>query len=82
MRCKVCKRWETRIKNKKNFSKIWVRPGTKCIVKDSLKKHFAGVPHKEAIDLSQREKLGAGKYIMKVVEETLNRRQESITSKI
>ena len=38
---------------------------------DSLKKHFAGVPHKEAIDSSQREKLGAGKYITKVVEEML-----------
>ena len=40
MRCKACKCWETRIKNKKKFLETWVRPGTKCIEKDSLKKHL------------------------------------------
>ena len=69
MRCKVCKYWETRTKSKKNFSETWLRPGTKCIEKNSLKKHLASAPHKKAIDLSQREKLGAEKYTIKVVEE-------------
>ena len=70
MRFKVCKCWETRTKNKKNFSETWVRPGTECIEKNSLKKHLASAPNKKAIDLSQREKLGAEKYTTKVVEET------------
>ena len=70
IRCKVCKCWKTRIKNKKNFSETWVPPGTKCIEKDSLKKHLVSTPHKEANYLSKREKLGREKYTTKVVEET------------
>ena len=48
----------------------WVSPGTKCIEKDSLKKHLTSTPHKEAIDLSQTEKSGSEKYTANAVEET------------
>ena len=69
MRCKVCKCWEIRTKNK-NILETWVHPGTKWIKKDSLKKHLASPPHKEAIDFSQREKLGVKKHSAKIEEET------------
>ena len=59
------------LRNKKNFLKTWVHPEIKGIEKDSLKKYLACTPSKEAIDLSQSEKLGAAKYQTKIVEEIL-----------
>ena len=37
LRCSVCKRWEKRIKNLKNFSAKWINPGATTIDKDCIK---------------------------------------------
>ena len=53
MRCKDCKRWESRISSMKNFSNVWISPGSSSVEKDSVKKHVNSLPHKQAIQCSR-----------------------------
>ena len=70
MICKECKRWELRIKNEKNFSLKWIRPGSNNVEKDSVKKHIASDQHKAAKKLSLQSALGASNYHEEVVRNT------------
>ena len=68
--CKDCSRWESRIKNEKNFSLKWIRSGSTNVEKDSVKKHVATDQHKAAKKLSLQSSLGAIPYQEHVVNNT------------
>ena len=56
-----CKKWESRIKEIKNFSDKWIK-GTENVAKDDIEKHVKGEPHLQAVKLSKRSELGAVVY--------------------
>ena len=68
-RCQVCKRWEKRIVNTKNFSRTWI-VGSKDMKKDILSKHIETGQHKDATKLQTKSDLGAIPYLQSVVKET------------
>ena len=68
-RCQVCKRWEKRILNFKNFNRNWI-VGSKDVKKDSLSKHIQTDQHKKAEELQKKSDMGAIPYLQSVVEET------------
>ena len=68
IRCVICGKWEQRIKNCKNFSSNWIRSGTECVSKDSVKKHVESTQHKEAVNLNKRSELGADAYKESVIQ--------------
>jgi hypothetical protein len=69
LKCKVCCKYEYRITSIKGFSRSWIE-GTDSVKKDSLTKHLNGDPHKYAVDLQQKETLGAASFNQKIVQNT------------
>ena len=69
VKCKVCCKYESRITSIKGFSRRWIE-GTDSVKKDSLMKHVNGDPHKFAVELQQKESLGAARFNEKVIEAT------------
>ena len=70
LRCKTCKRWESRINKSKGFQLTWIRPGTQSIKKDGVKVHCNSAQHKEASRLEERSRMGALPYLERVVKES------------
>jgi len=66
VKCVICAKYESRIKNIKGFSTNWIT-GTSSVKKDSLVKHLSGEQHKTAKDLAAKELLGPEKYQLEVV---------------
>ena len=48
--CVVCKKWESRIKDSKNFNDAWIHRGAESIKKDTLKSHVTSEQHMKAVD--------------------------------
>ena len=69
VKCKVCCKYESRITSIKGFSRRWIE-GTDSVKKDSLIKHVNGDPHKFAVELQQKESLGAASFNQKIIETT------------
>ena len=61
VKCVICAKYESRIKNIKGFSTSWII-GTSSVKKDSLEKHLPGEKHKKA-----KELLGPEKYQREVL---------------
>ena len=66
IKCVVCTKYESEIKNMKGFSRGWI-DGTESVKKDSLEKHVKGEPHKFAKSLDLKKTLGGAAYSEKVV---------------
>ena len=62
LRCTLCTKWEKRICSIINFSYNYIRLGTTSIKKDCIKLHCLSEPHKTAVDLELKSKLGAIPY--------------------
>ncbi|XP_057291390.1 zinc finger protein 862-like [Hydractinia symbiolongicarpus] len=69
LRCQVCQRWESRIKNSTNFSRKWIA-GSRSVTKDSVQKHTNSQQHKEAVELKKRSEMGAEVYAQSVLTTT------------
>ena len=67
IKCQLCSRRELRIKTCKNFSEVWVSPGSESIMKDSVKKHAESLQHCEAYKLQQKSDIGADVYMESIV---------------
>ena len=70
IQCKLCKKWESRIKGINGDNNTWVREGSKCVEKKHTKKHLECASHKKAADCKKRKDLGIAKYTEKVIDET------------
>ena len=76
IRYQLCLQWKPRIKTCKNFSQVWVSPGSESIMKDSVKKHAESLQHCEAYKLQQKSDLGTDVYMESVA---LNSHQEKVS---
>ena len=70
IRCTVCGKWEKQINSIKNFSYIFIRPGTVSVKKDTIKIHCLSEPQKVTINLEQKSKMGAQPYLESVIQDT------------
>ena len=70
IQCKLCKKWESRIKGINGDNNTWVREGSKCVEKKHTKKHLECTSHKKAADCKKKKDLGIAKYTEKVIDET------------
>ena len=66
----MCIRWEKRITSFKNVSYSFLRPGTTSVKKDTIKSHCLSEPHKYAVNLDTKSKLGEIPYLESVVQHT------------
>ena len=66
VRCVICAKYESQIKNIKRFSTSWIT-GMLSVKKDSLEKHLSGQQPKKAKDLATKGLLGPDKYQQEVV---------------
>ena len=66
VKCVICAKYESRIKNIKGFSTSWIT-GTLSVKKDSLEKRLSGEQHKKAKDLATKELLGPEKHQWEVM---------------
>ena len=53
--CNLCKKWESSIKSINGNNETWVREGSKCVEKNTLKKHLESASHKKAADCEKRK---------------------------
>ena len=67
MKCDLCVKYVSRLRNLRTFTPIWVT-GSTSVKKDSVKKHVNGEAHLMAVDLHMKESLGASKFNEKIVE--------------
>ena len=66
VKCVISAKYESPIKNIKNFSTSWIT-GTSSVKKDGLEKRLSGEQHKKAEDLATKELFGPEKYQLEVV---------------
>jgi hypothetical protein len=67
MKCNLCVKYASRLRNLRSFTPIWVT-GSTSVKMDSVKKHVNGEAHLLAVDLDMKESLGASKFNKKIME--------------
>ena len=65
MKCKVCIKHEQNIIKMKGFSKSWIN--STASAKKDLENHVKGDPHLHAVELEEKQELGADTYNQEVV---------------
>ena len=65
VKCSNCKKWETRINSRKNFSKSWI-VGTDSVSKDAVETNSKSEPHVCTIKLSKQKNLGEENFCEEV----------------
>ena len=69
IKCSLCMKFKNHLTKMRSYTPAWVE-GTKYVKKDSLKKHLTCDVHLKAIDLSNKEQLGATGYNQHVLQNT------------
>ena len=67
MKCDLCVKYVSRLRNLRTFTPIWVT-GSTSVKKDSVKKHVNGGSALMAVDLHMKQSLRASKFNEKIVE--------------